>query len=315
MSAAPRVSVVMSAYNDADRLERSIASVLGQTYRDIELIVVNDGSTDGTRQLLERLAAQDDRLQAVHQENAGLTAALVKGCAIARGEFIARQDSDDWSDEKRIAEQVVLIESDERLGFVSCPTQYVGPQGERLMLISRAGDPVSLTHRLLHEKEGPPAHGSVLFRRSLYLQVGGYRRQFYFSQDADLWMRMAENALIGYLHEPRYTATREIASTSGSQRPEQKRFGELAHRCREARLAGTSEQPWLEQAEALRTEVRMRNKAGKGVASSAEAAAAYLLGSQLWRNGDANARVYLWQAIKARPWFLRAWVRMIQTYL
>jgi glycosyltransferase involved in cell wall biosynthesis len=304
----------MSAYNDRDRVEQAIASVLEQTFRDLELIVVNDGSSDGSAELLDRLAASDARMRVIHQDNAGLTRALIRACGEARGEFIARQDADDWSYPERITEQLALIESDERIGFVSCATLYVGPAGEPLMTVSRPQDPRIATAGLLRDRQGPPAHGSVMFRRALYLQVGGYRDQFHFSQDSDLWLRMAELAWVACLPEVRYIALKEVASISGVQRPTQKRFGHLSEACSLARREGRSEEPHLHDANRLAAHVRLGGGACAGTRADSDAAA-YLLGSQLTRNGDPRGRTYLWQVLRSQPWHWKAWIRMGQSLL
>jgi glycosyltransferase involved in cell wall biosynthesis len=310
---SPRVSVVMGVHNDADRVENAVSSILQQTFADLELIVVNDGSHDESGSLLDRLAATDDRLRVIHQENAGLTQALIRGCAEAKGEFIARQDSDDWSHPKRLAEQVALIEADEGIGFVSCPTQYVGPRGEPLMVISRSADSEQATRGLREERQGPPAHGSVLFKRSLYALVGGYRPQFYFAQDSDLWLRMAEHARIAYLAEIRYVHLRETESTSGAQRPTQRQFGEIGQLCRQARKRGTGEDELLARAAQLTATITSSRGASNSAAKEAVADAAYFIGSQLVANGDRRARPYLLEAIGLRPWHWKAWIRLAQS--
>jgi len=245
MRTGPTVSVVISVYNDVDRVESAIRSVLEQTYQNLEVIVIDDGSSDGTSDLLDRIAATDTRMRVLHQPNTGLTRALIRGCSEARGDFIARQDSDDWSYPQRIAEQVALLEADERIGFVSCATQFVGPGNEPLAVVTRVTDPEIATRGLLHEHQGPPAHGSVMFRRLLYQRVGGYREEFYFAQDSDLWLRLAEHALIGYLPDVRYVCSQDILSTSGAQRQIQRRVGELWQLCRSVRLAGGYDSEFL----------------------------------------------------------------------
>ena len=87
------MSVVMSVYNGADRLASTLDSVLAQEEVDFEFIVINDGSIDESGRILDEYAARDRRIRVVHQENTGLTQALVTGCSMARGEFIARQDA------------------------------------------------------------------------------------------------------------------------------------------------------------------------------------------------------------------------------
>jgi glycosyltransferase involved in cell wall biosynthesis len=311
---SPLVSVVMSVRNDVHRLAAAVESVLSQSWDVLELIVVDDGSTDGSAQLLDALAVADPRVLVVHQANAGLTRALIHGCGLARGEFIARHDSDDTSHSLRLEEQVRLLQEDPRVGFVSCPTQYHGPGGEPLMLVARPVDPVDASRGLMERNEGPPHHGSVMFRRELYQRVGGYRAQFRFAQDADLWLRMGEESMIGYLPDVRYFASRDVESTSGRFRPYQREFGQIAHLCRHARASGADETPYLDRAERLSESVAATSRGGK-VGKSAAVDAAYLIGSQLVANSDARARTYLRQVIAQRPWHWRAWVRLAQAAL
>jgi hypothetical protein len=165
------------------------------------------------------------------------------------------------------------------------------------------------TDALLQRRHGPPAHGSVMFRRSLYQQVGGYRPAFRYAQDSDLWLRMVEKAMFACVPEVLYEHRKEVSSTSGAQRPAQRRFGELGHLCKQARAEGRAETPYLEEAERLSAEVSATRG---GQDRAAAAAAAYLLGSQLLRNGNPRARDYLWQAVRLHPWHWRAWLRLAQ---
>lgn len=313
MSSKPLVSVVMGVYNDVDRLEHAVNSILAQSFRDLELIVIDDGSSDGSSQLLDKLAVADARMRVFHQVNTGLTLALIRGCTDARGEFIARQDSDDWSHPARIEEQLSLMESDTSVGFVSCATQYVGPADEPLCVVARSTDPVAATKGLLERREGPPAHGSVMFRKAVYEQSGGYRAEFYYAQDSDLWLRMAEIARIGYLPAVHYLHRKDPRSTSGTARAVQRRFGELGHLCRQARLAGGDEAPWLAEATALAARVRSGTAASPSGSRRALADANYLLGALLVAAGDHRARSYLWQAARLCPWRPKPWIRLAQS--
>ena len=92
MSGDPLISVVMSVFNDARHIAATLDSVLSQEDADLEFIVIDDGSTDETGQILDGYAVRDPRLRVVHQENSGLTCSLIRGCALARGKYIARQD-------------------------------------------------------------------------------------------------------------------------------------------------------------------------------------------------------------------------------
>src|SRR5262245_31636274 len=105
----PEVSVVMSVYNGASHLAATIDSILSQEEVELEFIVVNDGSTDGSGDILDRYALQDGRVRVTHQGRAGLTRALIAGCEIAKGKFIARQDAGDFSFPSRLKSQAAVL--------------------------------------------------------------------------------------------------------------------------------------------------------------------------------------------------------------
>lgn len=310
----PRVSVVMSTRNEP-RVGEAIESILGQSFPDLELIVVDDGSSDGTAQSLSDHARRDARLRVLKQPGHGLTRALIRGCKAATGDVIARQDSDDWSPPMRIEEQLRLLESDENIGFVSCSTQYVGPEGEPLIVIERPTDPARATSRLLNEKEGPPAHGSVMFRKSVYEEVGGYREEFYFAQDSDLWLRMAERALIAYVPEVRYVHRLGLTGASGALWRAQREFGDLGQLCRAARRRGLPETAYLAHARRLTLEISSAKQQGSDKNALASLRMAYLVGSLLTSRGDPRACRYLARVVRAKPWHMKAWIRMAQVLL
>ena len=167
----PLVSVVLPVYHAAPTLARAVASIQGQTWSSWELIAVDDGSTDGSREILARFARADPRVRVLSQAHAGVTVAANAGLAAARGDLIARMDADDWSHPERLAEQVALLENDRSLGVVSC-------------LVEFGGDPVARKGYALHVDwvnslvtpeaiaagrfvESPVANPSVMFRREL----------------------------------------------------------------------------------------------------------------------------------------------------
>ncbi len=312
-TATPRVSVVMSVYNGATHLPRAVDSVLAQTWTDFEFVIVDDGSTDATPSMLSTYQQADRRVRVITQTNAGLTQALIRGCAEARGEFIARHDADDWSEPTRLAEQIGLLETDPSIGFVSCATQYVGPNDEPLEVVSRNDSPAEATRKLLDERMGPPAHGSVMFRRALYESVGGYRAEFYFGQDSDLWMRMAEKASIAYTTRCLYSARRDPESVSGRMSGLQHAFGELGQQCRAARRAGQSEAEPLAGAGGLCETVRHQRQPNGS--RRGQSTMAYLIGSTLKTQGDRRAAAYFWRAVKLNPLNWRAWMRLITPFI
>jgi hypothetical protein len=314
MTSTPKVSVVMSVYNEVDRVEAAVKSILDQTLRSIELIVVDDGSQDGSCEVLNRLAAEDSRLRVIRQTNAGLTCALIRACAEAKADYIARQDADDWSFPQRIEEQLALLEANKNVGFVSCAAEYVGPNDEFLLVVARPADPETATQGLLQLRQGPPAHGSVMFRKSLYERVGGYRSQFLYSQDSDLWLRMGESMLIGYVDAVRYRHRKDPQSISGNRRAQQSEFARLAHACRADRVGSRSEKTNLDRAQVLSNCIRETKSTDRKERARGGLDVHYLIASQLVSNGDTRARTYLWQVVRGRPWHWRAWIRLAQSY-
>lgn len=311
----PEISVVMSVYNGAVGLGETLASVLSQAGCSFEFVVVDDGSTDETGRILDEWVLKAPRLRVIHQQNAGLTGALIKGCAEARGEFIARQDAGDISLPGRLREQVNALREDGELAFVSCHSRYVGPQGEFLYQHGGTGlakAPVNIIdirqpHGVL---DGPSHHGSVMFRQDSYIKAGGYREQFYFGQDWDLWYRLGLAGKFQMIPATLYQARIGINDISTSSKQLQEEFAKLSLQSLKQRCVGQSDAEVLVRANALRSRIKRNGRRGRTGLGS------YFLGESLRRNGEiAKARHYLWQSIKDNPANLKAWVRLGQTAL
>ena len=300
MSAAPTVSVVMSVYNGADHVAQAVESVLAQDGVDFEFIIVNDGSQDESPQIVDRYAVENSRIRPIHQENRGLTQALIRGCAEARGEFIARQDADDLSLPGRLHKLHGLLRTNERVAFVSSWAQVYGPKGELLDELRRPQGPEEATDLLLNGRTGPPGHGTVMFRRSAYEKVGGYRPEFYFSQDSDLWLRLGEVGLLAYCPEFLYAFRYDVQSISSSYRAAQRQLGEIVHDCRRDRLEGRDESASLARAAAIRPPFPNLGRKDR-------VRGPYFIAGCLRARGDRRAADYYWMAIGHRPWLLAAW--------
>ncbi len=191
----PRVTVVLPVRNAVATLARAVASVQAQTLRDWELVIVDDGSSDGSGPWLRRAVAEDARIRVLGQPALGLVPALNAGLAAARGCFVARLDADDACHPERLAAQVEALERDPGLGLVSC---LVGFGGDRAANAGYAlhvdwlnslvtPDQIALNRFV----ESPLAHPSVLFRRELVERHGGYRDGD-FPEDYELWLRWLE---------------------------------------------------------------------------------------------------------------------------
>lgn len=299
-SESPEVSVVVSVYNDERFLAQALGSILSQTGITLELIVVNDGSTDQSLQIIEELAVADARLRVINQPNSGLTAALIRGCAEARGKYIARQDADDISSPERLTRQHSLLESNASLSFVSCWSNVIGLRNEIVMTHKRPSGPKAAKDLFVAGREGPPGHGSVMFRRSSYEKVGGYRPEFYFAQDNDLWFRLIEVGDLDYVPEVLYSYRISPDSISGARHAIKLEYAQLVDDCRAARARGESE------TELLKVGHELRSRSSEQTPSS-QADTNYFLGRNLILTSPGNAIPYLWASLRIRPWHLKTW--------
>ena len=190
----PLVSVVLPVRNAAATIVRAVASVRAQTLPEWELIVVDDGSTDGTREILRELARAEPRIKLIVQVPAGVAAAANAGVAAAQGKFIARMDADDESHVERLAAQVDFLEARENrdVGVVGSLVEFGGDR------VASAGYAlhVDWTNSLLTPEaialnrfiESPLVNPSVMFRRELVARHGGWRDGD-FPEDYELWLR------------------------------------------------------------------------------------------------------------------------------
>jgi len=197
----PKVSVVCGFYNRSEVLERTIKSILSQTYDDFEFIVFDDASTDDTAEKLKNLARQynDNRLKIVlYRENQGFVNGLRAAIAATTGEYIAIQGSGDESLPHRLERQVAVLNSDGSIGVVG--GWYSNIQEALGIERLRTPDASTLDYAGLL-KTNMFSHGEVMIRRSVYEAVGGYRSEFKYAQDLDLWIRISQIATFATVPE------------------------------------------------------------------------------------------------------------------
>jgi glycosyltransferase involved in cell wall biosynthesis len=192
MAALPLISVCLSVYNAERYVGACVQSVLGQTLGDFEFIIIDDGSTDGSRAILQRFAAQDSRIRLISRENRGIVASANEELSLARGEFIARIDADDLALPNRFERQIQFLHDNPEV--VCC--------GSRVILIDPDGRPLTdMPKQLAHDEivqalfsGGIQAiyNSSTMLRKSAVERVGGYRSFNDVCEDLDLFLRLAE---------------------------------------------------------------------------------------------------------------------------
>jgi glycosyltransferase involved in cell wall biosynthesis len=314
MNTYPEVSVVMSVYNGASHLAATLDSVLSQEGVELEFIVINDGSRDKSGEILNEYAQRDSRLRIIHQENAGLTRALIRGCDAARGEFIARQDAGDMSLAGRLARQRVILDAEPAAGMVSCATRFVGPSDEELYTVAQSSEELEegLRQLTIEKVRGPSHHGSTMFRRSTYEQVGGYRAAFPVAQDLDLWMRVSEVGRCFAMPEMLYQARWAPDSISAIRRDEQLRATHSIVACAAARRAGRSEAEDLNRWQRELAGLQTRAAGGRVRSTDRDHARFYyFIARALRRHRPDLSRLYYWKSIRSWMFYPRAWAGLV----
>jgi Glycosyltransferases involved in cell wall biogenesis len=234
----PALSVLLPVYNGERFLAEAIESILAQTFTDFEFIIINDGSRDGSGAIIDDYAARDARIRAFHQDNRGLVDTLNRGIALARAPLIARMDADDISLPRRFERQIHRFENRPDLAAVGGCIIHIDETGK---LIHRSDYPAGgAALRRFLERASPLAHPAVIMRRDVVCGLGGYRRQYKYAEDYDLWLRMhdagysLENIAEPVLH---YRQHVEKVSFQHSQQQALTAFvARLAHRVRVAGL-------------------------------------------------------------------------------
>jgi glycosyltransferase involved in cell wall biosynthesis len=231
----PLVSVVMPARNESRYVGEAVQSVVEQSYGEWELVVVNDGSTDATAEIVRSFA--DPRIRVYDQPGLGFVGALNRGLALARGDLIARLDADDIAHPKRLESQVEFLANHPGVGLVGSAAQYLFPEGERVLSRRPTGDP-ALRRALL--RDNPFVHSSIMLRRSVLHAIGGYDARYPSDTDYDLWVRVAARFEVANLAEPLVTYRLRMDSLSRNRRLSHALRSRLEIQRRAARMLG----PW-----------------------------------------------------------------------
>lgn len=188
---APIVSVVMSVYNGERFLREAVESILDQSFLEFEFIIINDGSTDFTAEMLDSYQKNDPRVHVYHQENRGLVESLNRGCGLAQGSYIARMDADDISVKNRLMWQVDFMEKHPEVGVLGGAAEIIDTTGNSLRTAANPIEDHEIRYALLDDC--PVWHPTVLMRKDVFVSVGGYRKVVFGAEDYDLWLRIADH--------------------------------------------------------------------------------------------------------------------------
>ncbi|NJS13559.1 MAG: glycosyltransferase [Sphingopyxis sp.] len=218
MPNAPPLSVIMPVHNCVSFVEAAVRSVLNQSFNDFEFLIVDDGSTDGTTDILRQLTAADPRIRLAEQENRGIVASVNRMVGAARGTFVARMDADDVSLPERFARQIAFLTGHPDVGAVGAQYVEIDERGH-------VNDP-GIRHptgvaavRARMTIEQPFSNPTVMFRAEALRSVGGYREAFGACEDYDLFLRLSRTTALDnlpdvLLHYRRSAGQMSVANNS-----------------------------------------------------------------------------------------------------
>lgn len=208
----------MPAFDAARYLRQAVESILGQSFGDFEFIVVDDGSSDDTLAMLRDYAAKDPRLRVFARDHEGLVAALNFGIGQARGVYLARMDTDDIAMPDRFEKQVAALDADPSLGVLGSFVEAIDEGGRPICRFEAPTAHEDLDRA--HLQGGAPRiwHPAVMMRTEILRRAGGYSADYPYTEDYELWLRMAEISRLANLPEPLLRYRLHLGSVSVTKR-------------------------------------------------------------------------------------------------
>lgn len=219
MNKSPLVTVLMPVYNGEKYLAEAIDSVLAQTFNDFELLIINDGSTDGTQPILDSYS--DARLKCYKNENQGVAKSLNFGIKLASGNYIWRHDADDICLPEQLQRQIEFLEAHPNFALVSTQIAFMTDNGKIANDYRQPKDayfqkqPFKTVKREHFNPYSPITHATVLIKKEVFDNIGDYRSEFKTSEDTDLWLRLIEKYNAAVLNYCSYFV--RLNSTSATQ--------------------------------------------------------------------------------------------------
>jgi glycosyltransferase involved in cell wall biosynthesis len=230
MTAAPLVSVLMPVLDAEPFLEEAVESILVQSFRDFELLALDDGSTDASPRTLEACAARDSRVRVFRGERAGLARRLNEGIGQARGELIARMDADDVAHPERLALQVEYLRSHPNCVALGTDTLEVDSERWPIRTLGVAAEHEEIEARLFQGDGGALVHASAMYRGEALRALGGYRVDLEAGEDVDLHLRLAEHGQLANLTQVLLEYRKNPTGVTSTRRQQMRRAQDAAIR-------------------------------------------------------------------------------------
>lgn len=237
-----KVSVIMACHNSSAYLDEAVRSVLSQRLGDLELILIDDCSSDNTREIAKRYQEQDNRVSVLPlTENLGPAAARNLGIRAAAGEWLGILDSDDVALASRFEEQMELAKNHSDICMIGSDSLSIDKTGR---VIRKNNYPTShgeLVKRLRSRRAFPP-HSSMVYRRCVVEKVGGFNPRYVQAEDCDLWLRLSEVARVSSVNRPLVKIREHDRNMSKAEAGVlQQSFGLAARVCHFLRTRGSSD--------------------------------------------------------------------------
>ena len=222
---APKISVVMPVFNSRKYIDKAIISILNQDFTDFEFLIFDDGSSDGSLKRLDHFAARDSRIKIFRRTHGGYSRLLNEGIELAKGEFIARMDSDDIAASSRFSVQLAFLEANPDYIAVGSQVTIVDPDGFPIGFTESPVTHEDIEHTHLQvDKNTVICHPSLLARKSALSAIDGYRESLETAEDRDLYLRLALIGKLGNINQPLLKYRRHFKTVSHSQRKRQLEF-------------------------------------------------------------------------------------------
>lgn len=207
----PRVSVLMPVFNTAAYVHEAVRSICEQQFSDFEFIIIDDGSVDGSAEILRSFAESDQRIELTLRPNRGLVATRNELLETARGELIAWMDSDDLCSPDRLSRQVELLDAEQHIACVGTNVRLIDPDGFGLGFEEYPSDDAGI--RLAQQSGGGLRFASTMVRTSVAQSIGGFRAPFRMGEDFDFLLRVGERGDFANIEKPLYIYRQHLLST------------------------------------------------------------------------------------------------------